>query len=422
MRRWILARSSVFAALRGPKPRYFSAAVNDIERVSIRNGSSGLVTIDLHNTAKVSSGDPLLIYLPPYSTAFTDKPAQLPGFIQRQPTAVINYRWKGFSPFLDEDLPASASHESSEEDDEPTHLSWPAPIHDTAKAYNWIVENLSPSTHTRRDIYIYGSYLGASLATSLALTETLPHESMGVRGCVAYNGIYNWTRFLPDHPTNKPPESCPIDVLEGLLAQPVETQFQELRQHAEELFERAENLFDPFASPCLFFHTPDLLVPPSFNSSGITALELLLLKLTGLSEDYMPKPWRPVKSPRKSRLVFPPESSTLEIPETLLLHSTPPPLPSSILRRAQRRKKDLRHIFRTHAKELADLMRISIDAIELEEGFEWDENIYSRSDEANRRVRVHDVGPNPRGFDLGAKGEELAATWLMDHIRNAKSN
>lgn len=412
MRRWTLARSSVFRGLHGHKPKRFSAVVNDVERVSVRIGSSGIVTIDLHNIAKVSSPDPLLIYLPPFSTAFADRPAQLPRFLQRQPTAVINYRWVGFSPFQAQDSDASGSDKQSEED-ELTHLSWPAPIHDTAKAYDWIVENLSPPAYTRRNIYIYGSYLGASLATSLALTETHPHARMGLRGVMAYNGIYNWTTFLPDHPINQAPKLRSMSIFEEILARPGDPNFQELKQHVEALFGRPDNLFDPFASPCLFFQTPGLYVPPSFDASALSSVASLLDSPTDpedTSQLLMPS-----TPPRRSPLIFPPRKSTLKIPETLLLHSTPPQLPPSFQRRRQRRKKEhVGNSFKAQAKELAELMRRSINKLELKERLEWDHDLEGLGDEAARRVQVYDAGFNTGDYNLNGKGEELAAAWLED--------
>ncbi|KAI2628782.1 hypothetical protein GGR54DRAFT_362860 [Hypoxylon sp. NC1633] len=421
MRRWILRKSLASVGLLSQKPRHLSAFGNDVERVSVRSGSSGTITIDLHNIAKASSPDPLLVYLPPYSTASSDKPVRLPNFIQRRPTAVINYRWVGFSPFGAEDLSASGSVGQSGEQ-ERSHLSWPAPIHDTARAYDWIVENLGPSTYTRRDIYVFGSYLGASLATSLALTETHPHVRMGVRGYICCNGIYNWTTFLPDHPINKMPRLRSMHILEEILARPDDPNFQQLRQHAEALFGRPDNLFDPFASPCLFFHTPGLLVPPSFDASALPPpAPLLTVGDEFVSLDGAPGLSMSNTLPRKSPLGFPPRAATLKIPETLLLHSTPPPLPPSLYRRRQRRKKDYPgNNFKAQAEDLARVMRRSIDKIELKERSKWDDDIEAWKDEAARRVQIYDTGPNSGDFELGTKGEELAAAWLEDHISGRK--
>lgn len=394
-------------------------------RIQSRETISNLRVSSLHNIAKVSSSDPLLVYLPPYSTAFTAKPAQLPVFMQRQPTAVINYRWAGFTAFEAEDL-LTQSRADEEED---THLSWPAPIHDAAKAYDWIVENLGPSTYTRRDIYLYGSYLGASLATSLALTETHPHARTGVRGCVAYNGIYNWTMFLPDHPAHRLPRlRSALRVLEEILSRPDDPAFRELRRRAEALFRRPDNLFDPFASPCLFFHTPGLLVPPSFDASAFIPPTTSLAGLSMLAaedEAHAAEALAVAKPPRKSALVFPPRKSTLKIPETLLLHSTPPPLPPSLLRRRQRRKKEyLGNSFAAQAEELAALMRRSVDKVELKERAKWDDDPEGNwHGEAARRIQVADtggLGGSTGDFGLDGGGEEVAAAWLEDRIAHAR--
>ncbi|KAI1078070.1 hypothetical protein F5B20DRAFT_549091 [Whalleya microplaca] len=407
MRKWLIARSARVAGLCHQKFRCLSttsSGIQDVERVSIRVGSSGNISVDLHNIAKVSSSDPLLVYLPPYSTALADEVAPLPKFIKRQPTAVINYRWAGFSPAGVKGLPVSVPNESGE--NEHSHLSWPAPIHDTLRAYSWIVDNLSPSTYTRRDIYVYGSYLGASLATSLALTETRPHHRFGVRGCIAYNGIYNWTMFLPDYHISEDPEPHSGDILEQILSFPEESDCQELKQHAEGLFARPDNLFDPFASSCLFFRTPKLLIPPSFHASAIPSASSALTDSSHASGAEL---LTPLKPPQKSYLVFPPRESTLKIPEMLFLHTTPPQLPPS-------QKEHMGNNFRTHAEELAGMMRRSINKYEIMERGEWDDELEGWDGEAARRVQVCDVGPDPGDFDLPGEGDALATEWLEDHI------
>ncbi|KAI0541981.1 hypothetical protein GGR58DRAFT_454673 [Xylaria digitata] len=410
--RWLLnniSRSVVHPLLPRLRTQPLSAIASGfhhVQRVSVPVGSSGSVIIDLHNLAKVSSSDPLLIYLPPFSTAApTSDLTQLPRFAQRHATAVIHYRWT--EPSSEEESVEGDTSGGEETTHRRFHPGWPAPIHDTLKAYTWIVENLAPTTYTRRDIYVYGSYLGASLATSLTLTEAHPHERMAVRGCVAYNGIYNWTMFLPDHPINKLIQSSSSrNFLEDILALTADPELGELKQMIAKLFNKPSDLFDPFASSCLLFHTPGLLVPPSFNESAIPPQSPLT-----------DPPWRseeaieqfiPPEHPRKSRLVFPPRKSTLKIPEMLLLHDNPPPLPPSLFRRRQRRKKkSFGNNFRTQAEELARLMRRSINKIELKERMKWDEDMDQWNDEAHKRIQVQKVGDH---------GDSAAAAWLEDRI------
>ncbi|KAK5626276.1 hypothetical protein RRF57_001991 [Xylaria bambusicola] len=385
-----------------------ASGLHHAERVSVPVGSSGSVNIDLHNLAKVSSSEPLLVYLPPCSTtAPTSDITHLPRFAQRCATAVIHYRWTEFEPDEEkiEDFESDGGEASVHRR---FHPGWPAPIHDTLKAYTWIVENLIPASYVRRDIYVYGSYLGASLATSLTLTESHPHERMAVRGCVAYNGIYNWTMFLPDHPINKLSVSSSQNFLEDILSVPADPEFQWMKQITDELFNKPGDLFDPFASSCLLFHTPGLLVPPSFDESAIPPSSALA-DLTWLPDEAIEE-LMPLKHPRKSPLVFPPRKSTLKIPEMLLLHDTPPPLPPSWLRRRQRRKKtNFGNNFRTQAEELASYMRRSINKIELKERMKWDEDMDEWDKEAGRRIQVHEAYDN-------ASADSLAATWLEDRM------
>ncbi|KAI1275585.1 hypothetical protein F5Y07DRAFT_369733 [Xylaria sp. FL0933] len=380
------------------------------ERVSVPVGSSGCVNIDLHNLAKLSSSEPLLVYLPPFSAAAPASDlAQLPRFAHKHATAVIHYRWTE-TPSDGESVKSDAA-DGEEMVFRRFHPGWPAPIHDTLKAYTWIVENLAPTTYVRRDIYVYGSYLGASLAASLTLTEAHPHERMAVRGCVAYNGIYNWTMFLPDHPINKLPQSVSRNFLEDLLFLPADPDFQDLKQMTDELFNQPGDLFDPFASPCLFFHTPGLLVPPSFHESAIPPASSLT-DMTWLPEETIEQ-LMPLSHPRKSPLVFPPRQSTLKIPEMLLLHDPAPPLPPSLLRRRHRRKKkNFGNNFRMQAEELASLMRRSINKVELKERMKWDDDIDLWDDEADRRIQIHDVGK---------QGDSAAAAWLEERMLRSPS-
>ncbi|KAI0133635.1 hypothetical protein BJ170DRAFT_678571 [Xylariales sp. AK1849] len=421
MRRW--GQAKVVEITRQFRPRYLSTVTSsptDVERISVKCGSAGSVYVDLHNIAKVSSSDPLLIYLPPWSTSSTAGVPQIPAFCRGYPTAVINYRWAGYPPFEGNRAPLPTADQDSDGLEAPLPLAWPVPVTDTAQAYSWIVENLTPPTYTRRDVYVYGSYLGASLATSLALTETHPHQRMAMRGFVAYNGIYNWTMFLPDHQINKQSGSRTANILEEILGQPTDPTFQELKLHAPDLFGDPSHIFDPFASPCLFFQTPGLWVPQDFDSPADPVLSMLgsaagqadgaLDAIKSLLAMMAGKP------PRRSALAFPPRQSTLKIPETLLLH-TSLPAPMAVFRRRpqKRRKAVVDNHFRTQAEELAGLMRRSLEKLEFKERSRWDED-FDGYDEMYKRVQVRDVGMDERSFELPSRGEALVSEWLEDRM------
>lgn len=376
-----------------------------------------------------------MIYLPPYSTASgRGIYSELPLFCHGHPTAVIHYRWAGYSPFTGD---GSDAVSATKNPGPATPLYWPTPLHDVLQGYSWILENLAPQLYKRRDVYIFGSYLGASLATSLALTEARPHHRMAVRGCVAFNGVYNWTMFLPDHPINRAPKSrsSTSNILEEILGRPQDPGLLDLKQHAPALFKKPDNLFDPFASPCLFFHTPGLHVPRTFTKpvdqdyaalsspspSSSPSSSLLPLSEFLSSQDLTPEALLSglaQKPPRMSPLVFPPRKSTLKIPQTLLLHTTAPPPPPSLQRRRRRRtkKEAPNNSFRTQANELAGVMRRSVDKIEMKERLRWDEDYEGWEDEAVRRVQVYDVGLGEEAFGLPRLGNGLVEAWLEDRL------
>ncbi|KAK7991837.1 hypothetical protein PG988_000631 [Apiospora saccharicola] len=360
-----------------------SPAPNNIERVKVKCGSSGSIHVDLHNLAKVSSSDPLMIYLPPFWDGQSELLTQLPAFCRNHPTAVINYRWAGFGP--------ASGFGSDEGRDLSSSLAWPMPIHDTMRGYEWILENLLPRTSSKRDIYVFGSYLGASLAASVALTETHPHHKVGIRGFAAYNGIYNWTMFLRDHPIHKLPKNRSANILEDILGQPTDPGFQEMKQQAETLFTQPGGLFDPFASPCLFFHTPGLLMPPDFHS-------------TADAEAYY-------GSPRETRDEFD------DILACLLLHSTQP-MPVVAHRRGSRRLKKITvsNHFRTQAHELAGLMRRSLEKLEFKDRRRWDDSFGELGEELDRRVGLRDVGLERYPFEMPAHAQAAIGDWLENRM------
>ncbi|KAM0241625.1 hypothetical protein ACHAPO_001316 [Fusarium lateritium] len=352
------------------------------ERVSVRCGSSGHVSIDLIDIAE-QPHSPLFIYLP--SSPFNNsQPASIPRFLQGKPLATINYRWN----FFDRD---NLDH------------VWPTPIHDTSFAYKWLVENLAPEGIKRRDIYVYGSHLGASLATSLALTESQPHKPFAVRGLVSYNGIYNWTMFLPDHPVNtskefvgnpkahyKPPEGAYIHHLQNMLPT---------------LFKSTADTFDVFASPSLFFHNPGINVPMSYH---LTEAESLAIEIMTNPEGEVDPP---LQAPRRSRLIFPPRKSTLKLPETLLLYDLLPVSP-----RTNKPKFQWGNSLEKQAKELAEMMQSSIYKVELPERGLWDDDIAFWESEQAKRVNVERAGTESPTMEMGENGELLVEEWLTERI------
>lgn len=315
---------------------------------------------------------PLVILIPPFSQPSSNSITPVPPCFQDYPTAVINYRWQ------------------PSEGDEPPEipLHWPTPLHDISFGYSWLMDNLGSGTDNSADprpAYVYGSYLGASLAAGLALTEShVPDRSlpMTIRGLIAHNGIYNWTMFLPDHPIHnlesqvkskrrKGARRSPFASADATPSIPVEEEgiFTSFKHLAPGLFASPSELFDPFASACLFFHSANLHVPGDFTtplsaySSALSteftaAVDALANKsplspaitTTDQSRDATPTTTtapserveeegqdesadsllakatilaKQLRPPRKGYLVFPTRQSTLRLPHSLFLYDRP---------------------------------------------------------------------------------------------------
>ncbi|RCI10235.1 hypothetical protein L249_8533 [Ophiocordyceps polyrhachis-furcata BCC 54312] len=324
------------------------------ERVDVRCGSAGHVSVHLFNGAHDARNRHALVIHLPSSPTVDDAAAPLPAFLQHLPVAQINYRWGGADSRA---------------------LHWPTPVHETSFAYAWLHANLAPPSNGGRDMFVFGSHLGASLAASLALTETHDDAKFGIRGLVAYNGIYNWTMFMPEHRINK-------------LASKTSPSVQKLQSRLPSLFRRPSDLLDPFASPSLFFHGPGLLAPRWFASDDDNTVWDQDEQAATVS----------LKPPRKSMTVFPPPKSSLRIPETFLLHHDGDGT------------KAVGHSLRSQARELALLMRRSIVESEKRATVEWDEkeDVDVADEEAQMRVQAVDAGPlaDDAGF--------MALDWMRE--------
>lgn len=450
--------------LRGLSRRSFTSChqSDDCKLVQIPCASSGSITLSLHNVAPHSETTPLLVYLPPSSRP-TEVPSPLPRFARPYPTVVINYRWPG----TEGTRPALGGRPGWRETDGDSGpapgpagaasavLHWPTPLHDVLFGYRWIAENLAPETTPWRDIYVYGSYLGASLAAALALTECDQAIPMPVRGVALHNGIYDWTTFLPGHPINRPlPQvvggAAPAGHVQSAAAmerlkypvhagklmggdEGVEPTFRHLKTLMPILFSAPSNLFDPFASPCLFFHTPGFEMPPTFDrpfhpDPDRGADEPSLGSGSDETEDRTIE--IVFKTPRLGYETFPPRGSSLRIPAALLLHQSPtavatgagygraaPELSKAAAAAARRRRRLLGGMdsngFASQAGRLASLMRRSVKFAELEGTWRWDEDLDAAEEKAAWRVRLRDVGPAALGDEAV---EKPVAEWLKEQM------
>ncbi|KAF3761858.1 hypothetical protein M406DRAFT_240272, partial [Cryphonectria parasitica EP155] len=387
----------------------------------------------------------------------------LPRALHRYPSATIHYRWpqSSSSSAAEEEAALNSRFSTPTLSSDPSsateRLHWPTPIHDILAAYDHLVRvllapppandssssssnNNNNARHLRhRDVYVYGSYLGAGLGAALALTESHTLEPVAVRGLVAVNGVYNWTTFLPAHPLNDH---------RALVADELGCGSEGLGSHNDEdddvcnvglmkglmpfLFRRPVDLFDPFASPVLFFHTPGMMVPPGFSErwkdpppptpfnlesdaeSDYAGYDALLHSDNSHLIEQATAP-----APRKGYLTFPPRASTLKIPDTLLLHTTSPPLPplpSTVAAALWKRLRDTENSFASQAAGLAGLMRRSVEKVELRGRRRWDEEGADWEGEAGRRVGTGAIGRGGGPDDMGRRAEEMAMQWLEERL------
>ncbi|KAL1840321.1 hypothetical protein VTJ49DRAFT_574 [Mycothermus thermophilus] len=424
-----------------PHQKLYSTS-SSVEHVRVPCASAGDVTVSLHNISKSDTTTPLVIIIPPFSHPDqVTNPDLVPSCFRDYPTAVIHYRWQ---PTRGSDRPVVPLH-------------WPTPLHDVSFGYSWLVNNLGSNADSGspgpRPAYVYGSYLGASLAAGLALTESHlpdPSHSMVVRGLIAHNGIYNWTMFLPDHPIHKP-KSKRISIWE-MKQEEGPTLFRDadldrdntihieepgifttLKHQAPSLFVDPGNLFDPFASACLFFHSPSLHVPDDFTtpledrfpppeSALAAAIDALssgsneeveeAIALAQLEPDSSPRDEESAaeflaraaalaklaKPPRMGYLVFPPRHSTLRLPCCLFLHDRPRGAESSssssstpteprVTKAGNASAQASLNNFTRQSQLLSSFLLRSLDMHELRRSPPWDPDRWKQLDEQQRELR-----------------------------------
>ncbi len=330
--------------------------------------------------------------------------------------------------------------------------------------YDWIKKHLAPPLapsprspshphdsrrhHQRRDLYVYGSYLGSGLAAALALTETLPQQRVAIRGVATYNGIYNWTAY--------------VDAEDGIPAADDAGAVNRITPGIPalgSLFSRPTDLFDSFASPTLFFRTAGHLLPPldfdkEANRKQADVEEMREAAAEGASDAAETERAAHTETLGRTRRVFlgfPHLHSPLSIPSALLLH-TPEPEPGQAATDGKKARKPRTHdgatrgrprkipeaahgsnSFARQADEMASLMCRGIEKVEMKRRQdtrpvllpEYDRPAHEfinddadvRSRESERRVRIAGVGAGGAdGMELGGDGQQMLLAWLDEHM------
>lgn len=122
----------------------------------------------------------------------------------------------------------------------------------------------------QRPILIYGSFVGGSIATSLALTESFASKSLPTKiaGLITKNAVFDWTQIATTiAPTT--PERQDEDIWDRASAAAWDAAtLHALKTH---LFVSPASAFDAFASPTQFFRSPGLAVPPTWPVPSSTS-------------------------------------------------------------------------------------------------------------------------------------------------------
>ncbi|KAM3079502.1 hypothetical protein ACMFMG_005923 [Clarireedia jacksonii] len=430
--------------------RFYSIS-HDVEHHPITCGLSGQIIVELHNASLVRSSlsAPLVIYLPPYPSSSLHSP---PSWLLRNfPVLSIPYRWS-HNPSVSFRI-------------QKTH-GFPVPLHDTLQAYTWLLNSYLPSLSTnpppssssfhaqkpiQRPLLIYGSYLGGTLATSLALTESYAYTNRPthIHSLVVYNAILDWTPFstTPD-PVLFDKSSIPSYISSPELYSQKPWTTDTLHTLKTRLFPSPSQTFDAFASPLLFFRRPGTEVPkrwpippPSPNSTSPSSSSSHADST--VSEDFPVSnpedapshyledftspddpdesdfesppsnfwddeleehPHESLQKSRKSHLIFPPRNSLLRLPRSLFLYSassTPDMVKDgTVLKGGQEtspteiqsdEEGEMFDVFKEQAEEMQKLMKRSIMMHELGDRIRWDEDCDAEAI-SGERVSVRSIG------------------------------
>ncbi|KAH8597814.1 hypothetical protein B0O99DRAFT_67342 [Bisporella sp. PMI_857] len=390
----------------------------DIDTFDVKCASKGSITVDVYNRQALSNpSKPLIFYLQPAGTHIRSAHLPIPPFLLDKerdlPLARVNYRWNhvppqsiSASPHEQPPSPADPSPEPAFNSAEHQLFAFPTPLHDTLAAYTYLQEfyipQLDPQSSSQpplsassskphshpRPLIIYGSHLSASLALSLALTESFSSALKPEISVILQNGVYDWTSIA----TSVPPE--PISDLEKngtakiwdavakQLASKNPLDLQTLHALKSSLFDKPAAAFDSFASPILFFRTPGFSIPryfpgmkppspPPADLAGLSLSEAERLDLEfrlGAEDPTSSSPKNSeeddeIETLRRSPLKFPPLHSGLKIPRTLFLCSN-------------------EKFYKKQVEEMAKVMRRSITRDEMKN------HVQSETGGAEQRVQM----------------------------------
>ncbi|KAG6058398.1 hypothetical protein E4U17_008128 [Claviceps sp. LM77 group G4] len=239
--------------------------------------------------------------------------------------------------------------------------------------------------------------------------------------------------FLPDHEIN----ALGNETATGPPPKPNESShIYKLYQNMPALFERAPNLFDPFASPSFFFHSPGMLVPKSFTMTSKEAAVIDYMDFMDGMDDMNDMEQKPLNIPRLQYFDYPPRHSALKLPETLIVYDS---APWSAGGKAAGKSNISSNSFQSQALKFAENMRVrgAEDTSASDKSTILAHSLQNKSariaesprrrgakdtstdpvtGSASRSVKVVDAGPETQSIEPGDTACKVISAWMEDAL------
>ncbi|TQS35496.1 hypothetical protein Golomagni_04083 [Golovinomyces magnicellulatus] len=252
-----------------------SSLKGDCQSYDVSCRGSGSIRVDVFRQHLLKDpATPLVIYFPPTGVHSSNHHPPIPSYLHSASTALarINYRWNIPQP-ADNSCPSPRLRYNFVPDYHP----FPFPIHDTHQAWKFITTTYLPSLISngstevpklehRRPIIIFGEFLGASIATSLALTENyegfVENNAYDIR-LIAKQGVFDWVDIGTTLLTKASAETIwLLGENKNLGLSWNKLTLLGLREH---LFSGPCKCLDAFISPMLFFRQVGLSAPMNWD-------------------------------------------------------------------------------------------------------------------------------------------------------------
>lgn len=160
---------------------------------------------------------------------------------------------------------------------------YPTPVHDVLAGYDWVLQHMLPKTSRTSRLGVCGELVGGSLATTLSLTECRLGGNR-ISAAAVNSPILDWlfrsaaddafdqAGFEDHQPSQRSKrKKQPPTRSWDLYARKKDLPTGALLRARRLLFRKPEDFFDRFASPILFFRSPDAEIPIYTEEDSLVA-------------------------------------------------------------------------------------------------------------------------------------------------------